>query len=223
MPPFFLAASVTISNTLAEISELIGADWSEIKPSLQLDKRIGPNSYLNPGLGLSGGNLERDLNTIVQLGYKYGSHYEAINSIIENSKHRKNWLWRTFKKTEIFGARNKKIAILGLSYKENTDSIKNSPSIEFIAKLSNYSVSVHDPKVTTTLADFVTFHDEIYECISGADLLVVATPWSEYKHLDLIKIKKIMHGRTIIDPYQLINYDFAKVHGFSYKTLGKSS
>ena len=79
----FLAASVTISNTLAEISELIGADWSEIKQSLKLDKRIGPNSYLNPGLGISGGNLERDLQTVIQLGQKYGSHYQTKNSIIE--------------------------------------------------------------------------------------------------------------------------------------------
>ena len=217
-----LAASVTITNTLAEISEKIGANWSEIKPSLQLDKRIGPHSYLNPGLGLSGGNLERDLETVIQLGEENGCYSGTIQAIIENSEQRKNWLWRKFRDTELINIKNSKIALLGLSYKENTASIKNSPSINFLSKLSNYVVSVHDPKVRVNLPNFVTFCDDVYRCIADVDLLVIATPWSEYMDLDIIKVKSIMRGRIIIDPYEVINYEVAKKLGFSYSSLVRS-
>ena len=74
-----------MSNTLAEISEIIGANWSDVIPSLKLDKRIGQYSYVKPGLGLSGGNIERDLYTIAQLGKKCGTHFNTVNAIIENS------------------------------------------------------------------------------------------------------------------------------------------
>ncbi len=217
----FLAASVAMSNTLAEISEKIGANWSDVIPSLKLDKRIGQYSYIKPGLGLSGGNIERDLYTIAQLGKKYGTQFNTVNAIIENSQHRKDWLWKKFKDTSIFEFKNSKIGILGLSYKENTSSIKNAPSINFIDKLSAYRVSVHDPLVKTTLPDFVTFFEKIYDCIEGVDLLVLATPWSDYKNLDLARVKEIMRGNTIIDPYELINYDLANEMGFLHICLGK--
>ena len=217
-----LAASVTITNTLAGISEKIGANWSEIKPSLQLDKRIGPYSYLNPGLGLSGGNLERDLQTVIQLGDENSCHSGAIQAIVENSEHQKNWLWRKFRDTELINIKNSKIALLGLSYKENTDSIKNSPSINFLSKLSNYVVSAHDPIVRANLPRFVTFCDDIYTCIADVDLLVIATPWSDYMDLDIKKVKSIMRGRIIIDPYEVINYAVAKKFGFSYSSLIRS-
>lgn len=217
----FLAASVTMSNTLAEISEIIGANWSDVIPSLKLDKRIGQYSYVKPGLGLSGGNIERDLYTIAQLGKKCGTHFNTVNAIIENSQHRKDWLWRIFKETRTFEIKNSRIAVLGLSYKENTSSIKNAPSIDFIRQLSEYRVSVHDPVVKTTLPDFVTFYEKIYDCIKDVDLLVLATPWSDYKNLDLARVKEIMKGITVIDPFELINYDLAREMGFLHICLGK--
>ncbi len=216
----FLASSVSMSNTLSEISEIVGADWFEIIPALRLDNRIGPHSYLNPGLGLSGGNLERDLKTLIQIGEKEGSNVASVRAILENSEHQKNWLWRTFTETRISQVYGSKIAILGLSYKENTSSTKNSSAVHFILKLSNYLVSAHDPKAKVKLPKFVTRYDEVYECIQGVDLLVIATPWPDYKNLDVSKIKKVMSGRTVIDPFRLLNYQVAIDLGFSYASLG---
>ena len=86
-----LAASISVTNTLAELCEGIGADWSEIVPALKLDKRIGPHAYLTPGLGIAGGNLERDLATVVQLADRKGTEAGVVRSWLTNSAHRKNW------------------------------------------------------------------------------------------------------------------------------------
>src|SRR5262249_7021885 len=89
-----LVASVSIANTLAELCERIGADWSEIAPALKLDRRIGTYSYLTPGLGLAGGNLERDLATIMRLAEEYGTDAGVIQAFVANSAHRKDWALR---------------------------------------------------------------------------------------------------------------------------------
>jgi len=90
-----LVASVSVANTLAEICEAIGADWSEIVPTLKLDKRIGPHAYLTPGLGISGGNLERDLATVKNLAHEHGTDAGIVDAWLTNSEHRRNWVLRT--------------------------------------------------------------------------------------------------------------------------------
>ena len=90
-----LVASVTVANTLAELCEKIGADWSEIAPALKLDRRIGAYSYLSPGLGLAGGNLERDLATVIRFSQEFGTDAGLIKAFVANSKHRKDWALRT--------------------------------------------------------------------------------------------------------------------------------
>src|SRR5262249_27415170 len=89
-----LVASVSVANTLAELSERIGADWAEIAPALRLDRRIGAYSYLAPGLGIAGGNLERDLATVLRLSEATGSEASLIESFVHNSRHRKDWVLR---------------------------------------------------------------------------------------------------------------------------------
>src|SRR5262249_15164929 len=91
---FCLVASIGVANTLAELSEAIGADWSEIVPALKLDKRIGPHSYLSPGLGIAGGNLERDLRTVLDLARDKQTDTGIVQAWIGNSRHRKDWCWR---------------------------------------------------------------------------------------------------------------------------------
>ena len=119
----YLASSVSITNTLVEISSKLNADWNEIVPTLQLDRRIGKYAYLKPGLGISGGNIERDLATIKEIGNSYNTNINLIKTIINLSKYNKDWL---FKKVEHHIKNNKKlkICVLGLAYKENTNSIK---------------------------------------------------------------------------------------------------
>ena len=217
----YLVASVTVTNTLAEICENVGANWEDIAPTLKSDKRIGPYAYLKPGLGISGGNLERDLNSIISIGSRFGTNTQAIQAFINTSIYTKNWLSKTFKKMKLKESKLSKVAVLGLAYKENTNSTKNSPALLFISKLQKYSVSAHDPVALVNNA--LTFVQEatVDNCLRDADVLVISTPWSEYKKLNPKKIKTLMRGRIIIDPYQIVNSDMARQYGFTCYSLGK--
>ena len=119
----FLVSTVTVTNILSEICEKINADWEDIKPALKLDKRIGKYAYLSSGLGISGGNLERDLNTISKIGVSTNSNVKVINEFIKHSKYRKTWLLSILDKV-ISGIEKPCICILGLTYKEKTHSVK---------------------------------------------------------------------------------------------------
>jgi UDPglucose 6-dehydrogenase len=217
---FCLVASVSVANTLAEVSEAIGADWSEIVPALKLDKRIGPYSYLAPGLGISGGNLERDLRTVINIGDEKGTDTGVVRSWLANSKHRKDWTWRTLRDAVLAANPAAKIAVLGLAYKENTHSTKNSPSLQLLSHLTKLDVTVHDPVVPASAAPAAKGAASALDCARGADVLVIATPWPEYKLLSVDDLARAMAGRTIIDPYRIIDGKRAVAAGFRWHTLG---
>ena len=122
-----LVASVTVANTLAELCENIGADWSEIAPALKLDRRIGPYSYLTPGLGIAGGNLERDLATVERLAAEHSTDASIVRAWTHNSRHRRDWSRAHHSHRSTDSKPEATIAVWGLAYKENTHSIKNSP------------------------------------------------------------------------------------------------
>ena len=147
-----LVASVTVANTLAGLSERIGADWSEIMPALKLDARIGRHAYLAPGLGLAGGNLERDLATITRLAAATGCEASVIAACIANSDHRRDWALRVLHSEVLSHSRDALIGILGLAYKENTHSTKNSPSLALISALAAWRLKLYDPVVPASSA-----------------------------------------------------------------------
>lgn len=217
---FCLVASVSVANTLAEVCERINADWSEIAPALKLDRRIGQYAYLAPGLGISGGNLERDLRTVIDIGERHGTDVGVVEAWIHNSRYRKDWTWRTLGAAALQKNPDAAIAVLGLAYKENTHSIKNSPSLELLAHLKGKSVRVHDPVVPASVAPFAKGCETVEECFGGADVLVLITPWPEYRQITLDALAKTMRGRTIIDPYRLLDGKRAATLGFTYHTLG---
>lgn len=217
---FCLVASVSVANTLAEVSEAIGADWHEIAPALKLDKRIGPYSYLSPGLGISGGNLERDLRTVLDIAAVKNTDPKMIEAWISNSHYRKDWPWRTLEKEVLKQNPKARIAVLGLAYKENTHSTKNSPSLLLLSHLNGKDVCVHDPVVSPEVAPFATSAATALDCAQDADVLVLATPWPEYKQLDIADLAKTMRGRVIIDPYRLLDGKAAANAGFAYHALG---
>ncbi|MBT3939036.1 MAG: nucleotide sugar dehydrogenase [Pelagibacterales bacterium] len=215
----YLASSLSITNTLSEICDSIGASWDEIIPTLQSDKRIGEFAYLKPGLGISGGNIERDLVTIKAIGLKKKTNIKCINSIIELSKYSKQWLFRNIQK-HINKNINLKIAILGLAYKENTNSIKNSPSIELLNKIKSSSIKVYDPLVTRINIEGVIMTKSIDDAIKNSDILVIATAWEEFRSLDLRLIKSQMNSNIIIDPYKILNEESLKKLDFIYYSIG---
>lgn len=217
-----LIASVTVANTLAEVCENIGADWTEIAPALKLDRRIGEYSYLTAGLGISGGNLERDLATVDRLARANGTEAGLITAFQKNSAYRKQWALRELHRTTLDRNSDALIGILGLAYKENTHSMKNSPSAALLAHLHPWRVRLYDPVVPATAAEHPRADGcgSGLEAATGVDALVLMTPWPEFRDLDPVEIAGAMRGRVLIDPYRLIAPEKAMAAGLEYLTLG---
>ena len=215
----FLISSVTSSNIISEICERIGANWKDISNALKSDKRIGKYAYLRPGLGLSGGNLERDLETLtsfVKCNKIYKNYYKQINSI---SKHRKNWIYNHYKKIFKNLKNKKKIGILGLAYKENTNSIKNSPAISFIKKISSKNkVCIFDPKIFKIFKNKnIKTCKNINEVLKNSEILIIPTPWKVFRKINLNKYPGI---NTVIDPHNLIKISPSRKQKLSYFGMG---
>jgi UDPglucose 6-dehydrogenase len=215
-----LVASISVANTLAEICERVGADWSDIAPALRLDKRIGPGAYLGPGLGIAGGNLERDLRTIITIGEAKGTDVGVVRAWLANSAHRKDWPWQVLNNAALTANPAARIAVLGLAYKENTHSIKNSPSLALLEHLRGKPVKVHDPVVPASVAPWTTGTPDPLTAATGADILVIATPWPQYRALRPADLARVMTGRTVLDPYRVLDSRACAAAGLTYHTLG---
>jgi UDPglucose 6-dehydrogenase len=219
---FCLVASIGVANTLSEICERIGADWSEIVPALKLDRRIGPDAYLAPGLGIAGGNLERDLMTILSLSRRYVTDAQIVHACLANSRHRGQWAARTLRDALLAGSPRAKVAVWGLAYKENTHSIKNSPALAALAQLPNTCFMLHDPVVPASAlpnARAVSAGDPL-AMLAGADALMILTAWPQYRAIAPEKIARAMRGRIVLDPYRVLDRSRAIEAGLEYHTLG---
>ena len=215
-----LAASLSVANQLAELSESIGADWAEIVPALRLDRRIGAHAYLNPGLGIAGGNLERDLQTTLSLAQSRHSGTGLVQAFLDLSARRKNWTFTVLAEALLSRNASAKIAILGLAYKENTHSTKNSPALALLEHLRGCAVSVHDPVVSASVVPWAVGAADPMAAVAGADALVIATPWPHYGALKPAALKRAMAGRLILDPYRVLDGHACAAAGFTYYALG---
>jgi UDPglucose 6-dehydrogenase len=218
-----LASQVSTTNMLSALCESIGADWSEIVPALRLDKRIGKKAYLKPGLGLAGGNLERDLSVLDDLTAQYKIENTQIKGWLKNSNIQKNWLHRKFSSLDLDKRQDPKVALLGLAYKENTNSIKNSSAIHFLNQIKGYNVYVHDPVVKLLNTSWLKQVDNSTEALKNADVLILATPWPEYQNLKLKTLQSLMKRPIIIDPSSLFSNQNPSKYGFKWIRLGATN
>ena len=217
-----LVAAVTVSNTLCELCERIGADWSEIASALKLDRRIGPHAYLRPGLGIAGGNLERDLATAQRLADTHGTEAGLIAASLRNSRYRRDWPLRQLKDRVLSRLRDPVIGILGVTYKENTHSIKNSPAVALIKELRGYALRVFDPVVQAT-AEWhprMTVARDALSASEGADVLVIMTPWPQFQALRPADIAGRLRGNVVIDPFSMLDRAAAVAAGLEHIVLG---
>ncbi len=198
----FLISSISTSNLLSKICKKIGAEWDDIENSLRSDKRIGKYAYLKPGLGISGGNLERDLFNIINISYKNKIENNLFQVWKKNSSSQQEWAYEIYK-NYIKKLNIKKIGILGLSYKENTNSVKNSPAIRLIKKLSKINFYVFDPVVKNINLRNVFKCKNIKEVVKKSKIIFILTPWKKFKkiNLNLIKRSNIV---MIIDPFGVL-------------------
>jgi UDPglucose 6-dehydrogenase len=219
-----LVASVSVANTLAELCEAIGADWGEIVPALKLDRRIGQFSYLKPGLGIAGGNLERDLATVRRLAAANRTDASVVTAWLHNSRHRRDWATQTIRRALLDRKPDATVAIWGLAYKENTHSVKNSPSLATISQLNGTHIRAHDPVVPASAiaATNVERLADPLAAAEGADALMILTPWPDYRRVTPAEIAKALSGNIVLDPYSVLDASTARKAGLAYYTLGRA-
>lgn len=222
---FCLVSAISVANMLAEVCEAIGADWSEIVPALKLDRRIGPHSYLAPGLGIAGGNLERDLATVQRIGAAHGTDTGIVAAWTSNSRHRRDWAARTIKRVLLDARPDATVAVWGLAYKENTHSVKNSPSLATIWQLPNAQFQLHDPVVPASAAGHARSkgYTSPLEALAGARALMILTPWPQYREVAPASIANALAGKLVLDPYRVLDAKAAADAGLVYHTLGRSA
>ena len=221
----FLASKISFANLIAEACENAGADAKEVLEAIGLDKRIGKH-FLNHGIGFGGSCFPKDIKafkkTLEILGIDH-SFIDAVENI--NSRAVERFIKKIEK--EMWVLDGKHIAVLGLSFKPNTDDIRNSPSLKIIERLKNDGAKIHahDPKamekVKSVFGDIEYFNDP-YECLKNCEALIVCTEWDEYKKMDLKKIKELMLTPILFDGRCVFSAHDARKHGITYVGVGNS-
>jgi len=215
----FLSSSVTLANILARLSERIGSNYQDIELALRSDKRIGLKSYLSAGLGISGGNLERDLSSLKRVLSRNNINSNFINSIIQSSEISKNWITEVFLKI-YNNYKVKNVSLIGLSYKKNNSSIKNSPSLNFLRKTSklNISVDIYDDLIKRYEGKDISNFKNV---IKNPEVVIFAR---DFVDSDLI-IKKFFNKKTklkfCIDPFNLVKDKYISDTNIKVFQIGK--
>ncbi len=218
----YLATSVTYANTLANICEVVGADISEMIPALRLDKRIGLYAYIKPGLGLSGGHLERDLSMLTKIAAEKSARARLIDVIEEESRLRYEWLSDAIQSVATGKGSRLTIALWGLSYKKNTDSVFRAPSMRVIREFGKANdIIAYDPQAVLPEEGMVKRVNDKYEAVEDADCLLVLCDWDEFAEIDFGKIKSHMKSAIIIDGLGVF-YGKKIPAGITYRAMGVS-
>lgn len=221
----FLVSSISTANTLAEVCEGLGADWNEIVPALRLDRRIGPAAYLTPGLGIAGGNLERDLATIIDVAETLGADTGVVRAWLANSERRRRWVQGVVMPQLEMQGGIAKIALLGLAYKQETASTKNSVALAFLRDIpAGCTIRAYDPVVPVDPAwhPGLSQATSMIDACENADMLVIMTPWPQFRDLPVAELAERLAGRLIVDPYRTLDRRAAVSCGLEVVALGVS-
>jgi UDPglucose 6-dehydrogenase len=221
----FLAVCVCFANELGNLCDEVGADGKKIGELLRLEPRVGPRAMLMPGLGFAGGTLARDMQTLRSIGDGHNLETLLLDGAWHSNIAQNELVLRKLKRVlgEIRGTR---VAVLGLTYKPDTSTLRRSASLAVIADLveAGASVSAHDPQADREeLASYhgFTVHDVAYEALHGAQALVLMTPWPEYRDLDFGQIRPMMKHPYVFDSAGLWDGAALTALGFTYEAIGR--
>jgi UDPglucose 6-dehydrogenase len=222
----FLATSISFANELADLAEVSGADVREVIRVLRQDRRIGPHSFLDPGPGFSGGTLARDLQTLRGAGAAASLPTPLLDAALEVNRGRLPRLARRVG-SACGGLRGATIALLGLTYKPGTSTLRRSAALEFAARLrgAGARVRAHDPQVRTACAQTrgLTLAADAYEAARGADAVVLMTPWPEFRSLDFARLRASLAQPVLVDAHNFLDCGAARAAGLSYWGVGLGS
>ena len=219
-----LAMRIIFINEIADLCEKIGADVTDIAKGIGLDKRIGPH-FLEPGPGFGGSCFPKDARALIESGKKFDAPQTLLESVIlGNDNRKKNISKKILDKLD--GQYENQIGILGVTFKAETDDMREAPSLIIIPDLqeNGMNVSVYDPEgeeEASKLIENVNWKQTAYEAAEDVDCLVILTDWKEFKHLDLIKLKDKMKRPLIYDFRNIFDPDKMAELGFEYFSLGR--
>ena len=220
----FLATKISFINEIANICEELGADVKEVAIGMGYDKRIG-SMFLDAGLGYGGSCFPKDVKALSYMAAEKGRHPQLINAVMEINSDRRPMAVNRITNM-LGGVEGKRIGLLGLSFKPNTDDMRDAPSIDIANSLlaAGAQVSAYDPvamDAARPLLPEVEMCTEVYVMAEGCDALMVITDWNEFKHLDLARIKTLMRQPVIFDGRNIYDPDTMANLGFHYRGLGR--
>ncbi len=221
----FLAMKITFINEVADLCEAAGANVQEVARGIGLDGRIG-SKFLHAGPGYGGSCFPKDTTALVKIGQDFGSPMRLVETTVSINDQRKRAMSRKVIAACGGDVRGKTIGILGLTFKPNTDDMREAPSLDIIRGLQDRGARIvaFDPQgmaAARDLVENVTFAESAYGVAEGADAVVLVTEWNEFRSLDLERLKSAMASPTFIDLRNVYRPHEMRRHGFTYVSVGR--
>ena len=220
----FLAVKISFANAIAKLSELTGADGIKVLEGVGLDKRVG-KEFLQPGAGYGGSCFPKDVKALISIAKGYGYKFALLEEVEAINRNSRNDIVR--KAEKLLGTfKNKKISVLGLAFKSNTDDMRDAQCIDIINMLKEKKafVQAYDPQAMNNAKKIISgieFCEDIHHTVQDANLLIVLTEWNEFKEIDLREVKKLMKTPLIIDGRNIYDSEKLKKMGFTYLGVGR--
>jgi UDPglucose 6-dehydrogenase len=219
----FLATKITYINQIANLCEAVGADIHVIARSMGMDGRISPK-FLHPGPGYGGSCLPKDTRELVNTGERYGVDMALVRAVEQGNEEQKSRVVEKIK--SLVQLKEKKVTVLGLAYKSETDDVRDSPAIAVVSRLVSEGAEVHahDPKAMERFRQLfpgIHYHHSEFAAAEDADLVLILTEWNEYRNIDLKKVRATMRGDLLFDVRNVLEADAARALGFRYYGTGR--
>jgi UDPglucose 6-dehydrogenase len=223
----FLATKITFINEIADLAEKVGADVQEVARGIGLDNRIG-SKFLHAGPGFGGSCFPKDTRALVKMALDHDVPLRIVEAVLAVNDNRKRAMARKVAGAVGGSLRGKTIAVLGLTFKPETDDMREAPSIPLVTGLLDMGAKVraHDPvgmeQARRELPD-IEYSDDPYECARGADVIVIVTEWTQFRALDLARLKREMAGSLFVDLRNIYSPQETEVYGFVYEGVGRGA
>ncbi|HZV34859.1 MAG TPA: UDP-glucose/GDP-mannose dehydrogenase family protein [Verrucomicrobiae bacterium] len=220
----FLALKISYINAISIICEATGANVQEVANGMGMDARIG-RRFLDASLGFGGSCFPKDLSAFIKISEQLGYHFSLLKEVQRINAEQMERFVKKIQET-LWVLKDKKIGVLGLAFKQNTDDIRLSPAIELCQRLQKEGaiLRVHDPKAmekAKAVLQNVTYVDDMNEVAEGCDALVIATEWPVFKKLDLERVRRTLTHPIMFDGRNLFNVEEMESLGFIYKSIGR--
>ncbi|MBJ6122035.1 UDP-glucose dehydrogenase family protein [Sphingomonas mollis] len=221
----FLATKITFINEIADLCEAVGADVQDVSRGIGLDNRIG-RKFLHAGPGYGGSCFPKDTLALLKTAEDFESPVHIVEAVVKVNDSRKRAMGRKVLAALGESARGKTVALLGLTFKPNTDDMRDAPSIAIATALADAGVSVrgHDPEGTEQARQVMpdlTYCSDPYDAATGADAVVIVTEWDAFRAIDLKRLKGVMAGDVLVDLRNIYRREAAAQAGFAYTAVGR--